>query len=268
MATLVLLAVLLGTPLYQMPTEDVDTYIRHLAESNPSFSQRLTVIAQASLGTPYHDAPLGEGATGRFDQDPLIDLGRVDCVTYVEQGVALAASQTYAETVQKLQAIRYHRATINFEARNHFMISDWIQNNPWCRDVSTALDVPTVPDTRTISKRGFFDRVKVPSLGRQTPDRDVTIHYIPSAQVGEALQKLPSPSLIVFIGKVDWLFALHCGLYLKDDNAQGKLYHASSKGQQVVAVDLAAYLAENASRYIGFTAYKITSPNAKPTEEN
>lgn len=261
MATLVLLAILVGTPLYQMPTAEVDTYLRHLAESSPSFSQRLTVIAQASLGTPYQDGPLGEGATGQFDQDPLIDLGRVDCVTYVEQSVALAASRNYAEAVQKLQEIRYHRATINFEARNHFMISDWIQNNPWCRDVSTALDVPTVPDTRTISKRDFFDLENAPTLGRQTADRDVTIHYIPSAQVGEALPKLPSPALIIFIGKVDRLFALHCGLYLKEGDVQGKLYHASSKGKQVVAVDLAAYLTENASRYIGFTAYKITSPN-------
>ena len=73
MATLLLLAILVSEPLHQMPTEEVDAYIRHLAESNPSFSQRLTVIAQASLGTPYHDGPLGEGATGRFDQDPLID---------------------------------------------------------------------------------------------------------------------------------------------------------------------------------------------------
>ena len=145
-------------------------------------------------------------------------------MTYVEQSVALAASRNYAEAVEKLQEIRYRRARINFEARNHFMISDWVENNPWCRDVSTALGVPTVASTRTISKRDFFDRVKASSLGRQTADRDVTVNYIPSALAREALPKLPSPSLIIFVGKVDWLFSLHCGLYLKEGDAQGQLY--------------------------------------------
>ena len=72
---------------------------------------------------------------------------------------------------------------------------------------------------------------------------------------------MPSPSLIVFVGKVDWLFSLHCGLYLRDENGRGRLYHGSLKAGEVVEVDLADYMNQQADRYIGFTAYRIDEPD-------
>jgi len=246
-------------PISKMSEAALDSYLADLSVRQPSFSARLAEVAKRSLGTPYADGPLGEGAQGKYDKDPLIDLSRVDCVTFVEQTIALAASASYEQALETLRRIRYADGQISFESRNHFMISDWIANNAFCRDMTRNLGVPTRTISRKISRKDFFDRVNAPELGRDTPDQTIDLVYVASADARSAEKNLPSPALIVFIGKVDWLFALHCGFYLRDEEGQGLLYHASSKAGRVVATSLADYL-EKSTRYLGFTAYDIAEP--------
>lgn len=243
----------------------VDRYLAELQAVTPTVSDRVAQVARDALGTPYADGPLGEGPDGQYDTDPLIDLTRVDCVTYVEQTLALACGARYQDAFDRLQRIRYRDGEVDYEARNHFMVADWLEQNRFCRDVSRKLGVTTEALTRTISRKDFFQLVKAPEVGQESPDRDVTIHYVPSSEAAAAAKALPSPSLVVFIGNVDWLFALHCGLFIRDENGVGKLYHASSKAGEVVAMDLAQYVADNGKRYRGFTAYEITDELAAET---
>jgi len=254
----VLTLLLAVTPLAEMSPQAVDAF---LAAQPPAltWTKRVHTVAEAALATPYKDGPLGEGPSGRFDQDPLIDLSRVDCVTYVEQVLALAASESYDEAFSRLQAIRYREGTIDFSTRHHFFISDWIAHNGFCRDISSGLGVETQPLTRTIGRKKFFDKATSGELGAGIKDQVESIRYVPLSHGATAEQKLPEAALLVFVGKIDWLFALHCGLYLKDE-AGGMLYHASSKSGKVVKVALADYLRENAGRYLGFTAYSVAQP--------
>ena len=226
------------------------------------FEARLHRVVAATLGTPYHDGPLGEGPGAKYDADPLIDLSRVDCVTFIEQAVAIAVTDNFEAAVGQLQKIRYRGGKIDFGTRNHFMISDWIANNPWCRDISQDLDVETASATRTISRRSFFEKQNAPELGAGLPDQVQTLHYVPLAQAVAAEANLPNTAILIFIGKIDWLFALHCGVYLRDADGTGKLHHASSKAGKAVALPLAQYLEENKTRYLGFTAYAVATPSA------
>lgn len=247
-------------PLYEMDEAELDGYTHAQAATHESFAQRLRTAAIDALGTPYEDGPLGEGVGGTFDTDPMVDFQKVDCVTYVEQSLALATSSSYPEMFAHLQRIRYKDGKTDFENRNHFMISDWVTNNPYCVDVSDDLGVETESITRTISRKGFFERVSAPGLGQSTPDQDITIRIVPPEKTKQAEARMPSPALIVFVGKVDWLFSLHCGLYLRDDQGRGRLYHGSSKAGEVVEMDLADYMDQQAGRYIGFTVYRIDDP--------
>jgi len=140
------------------------------------------------------------------------------------------------------------------------MISDWVRNKPWCMDVTTTLDVPTEIISRTISRKGFLELVKAPEFGRDTADEVIHLPVIPSDRVAEAESQLPDLALVVFVGKVDWLFSLHCGLYVRGKDGKGELIHASSKGGKVMRSPLADYVKSQGDRYIGITAYKITSP--------
>lgn len=261
MTTALLCAIVLaGAPLHAQPPNGVDAYLKQLQQDKSDYLDRFCQVVVDSVGTPYHDGPLGEGPEGKYDPDPLIDLSRADCVTFVEQCAALAAGTDYADTTGKLQEIRYAGGAIDFATRNHFMVAEWIPNNAWCKDITTQLGVPAKRLTRTISKSDFFQLVKAPDLGQDIADRAVTISYIPIEAAGAAARAITKPSLVIFIGHIDWLFALHCGVYLPDAEGGGTLYHASSKAEKVVGVDLAAYAGEQSSRYLGFTVYEITPP--------
>ena len=145
--------------------------------SRPDFAGRLADVVERSLGTPYDPGPLGEGPGGKYDADPIVDFSRVDCVTFVEQSLALAASKSRAEAVELLQRIRYKDGVIDYETRNHFMETDWFPNNPFAatRRVTSG---GTVGVTRTISRKAFFAKVKAPELGQDTPDRKMTVAYV------------------------------------------------------------------------------------------
>ena len=151
-----ILAVFMAVTLPELDQAGLDHAITETAAAQPSFESRVAHFAREALGTDYHDGPLGEGPDGTHDQDPLVDWTRVDCVTYVEQTVAFAAARSYTEAFEGLQRIRYREGVIGYETRNHFMLADWAQANPWCVDVSRELGVETTALTRTISKRDFF----------------------------------------------------------------------------------------------------------------
>ena len=257
-----LVLMLAASQIYQMSPSDVDAYLADLHARQPEFGVRVAEVAKRSLGTPYVGDPLGEGTSGNVDTDPLIDLTHVDCVTFVEQTIALAAANSYQTAFDLLQMIRYKNGERVFDKRNHFMIADWIANNRFCRDVSANLKVPTATVTRSMGRKHFYETKKLPELAQAVTDETLTLTYVPAAQAPEAERALPSPALILLIGKVDWLFTLHCGLYIRDENGKGALYNASSTESKVVACDFLASF-KTSSRYLGFTAYEIRNPTEK-----
>lgn len=260
---LLLAATLAADPIHTKDELQVTAYLHHLQEQHQPFQQRLRTVIDDSVGTAYADGPLGEGQGGQYDPDPLVDLTRVDCVTFVEQSVALAITPDYSTMVDTLQDIRYKGGAVDYESRNHFMITDWIRNNPFCVDVTRELGVPTQSITRTISRKDFFKLVKAPGLGETTPDEEVTLPVIPITSAAAVESKLPDTALVVFVGKIDWLFALHCGFYIRDESGEGHLIHASSKAGHVIKMSFPEYAAEQKDRYLGFTVYEVTEPSQK-----
>jgi len=254
-----------GATVYDQAPSETDAYLTQLHQQESTFQTRLERVIADSLGTPYHDGPLGEGPGAPYDPDPIIDLSRVDCVTFVEQSVALANAPSLAQATKVLQDYRYKDGQVDFLHRNHFMLVDWVPNNPWCEEISADLGIETRKVTRTISKAGFFRRVKAPELGHEIPDRDVTVTYIPIEQAAAVAKAIEKPALVVFIGHVDWLFALHCGIYLPGGSEGGQLVHASSKAGKVAAMDLATYAASQSERYLGMAVYEIREPRSLHT---
>lgn len=259
------LLTVVGAGLYGGDQAGVNAGLTRLRAAKPDYSARLGQVLRDSVGIPYHDGPLGEGAGAREDADPLIDLSRVDCVTFVEQSVALASSSTYDEAFALLQRIRYRDGEIGFASRNHFMLADWVPNNKWCVTRTEQLGLPVVPLTRTIDKADFFRRVKAPHLGQDVKSREVTIKYIPIAEAGRIAETVSAPVLVVFVGRVEWLFALHCGVLVPDGRGGGAFYHASSASGAVTATTLSEYAASQSKRYLGVTVHALTDPAGEPT---
>lgn len=266
MITALCITLFLAQPLYECTPAEIDARLQALYRQEPDFGKRVAHLAQESLGTPYVGDPLGEGPDSDFDKDPLMDLAHVDCVTFIEQTLALAASPSYQSAFDLLQQIRYQHPPIAFQHRNHFMYNDWIKNNTFCKNVTSKLGVPTEKVTRTISRRGFFEKKALPELGKDIPDEQSTLQYVPIAHVVKSEAKLPSPALILCVGKIDWLFILHCGFYIRDADGKGLVYQASSKKDQmkVITTPLPEFLQATGdpakSRYLGYVAFRIADP--------
>lgn len=258
MTTAVLLVILVA-PVFELEPGGVDGYLRDLQAGEANFSKRLINVARDSLGTPYFNGPLGEGPDAPYDKDPLMDLKRVDCVTFIEQSIALAASHSYQEAYNLLQKIRYKDGVIDFQHRNHFMEADWVVNNRFCRDVSAKLKTATVEATRTIGRKKLFELCKAPELAASVHDQPLTVTYVPCSEARKAVKRLPNPALILLIGKKDWLFVLHCAFFVREDDGRPMLYQASSTEGKVVATDFAEPF-EKSDRYLGFAAYAIEKP--------
>lgn len=254
-----LLIMALAAPFRELDPAGIDAYLRDLQAREATFGARLAAVARDTLDTPYANGPLGEGPDAPYDKDPLIDLKRVDCVTFIEQSIALAASTSYAEAFERLRTIRYKDGVVAFENRNHFMEADWVANNHFCRDVSKKLKTATVDATRTLGRKKLFELNKAPELAARVHDEALTLSYVPCAEARKAAKRIPSPALILFIGKKDWLFVLHCGLFVRDAGGKPMLYQASSTAGKVVVGDFAEPF-EQSDRYLGFTAYAIEKP--------
>ena len=105
-----------------------------------SLPERLLAASERFLGTRYGFSPLGEGEG--VDPDPRLRWDSVDCVTFVEETMAVALARRPEELLPVLDSIRYRGGTPAYTSRNHLMEADWLPANAragYVRDVTVAL---------------------------------------------------------------------------------------------------------------------------------
>lgn len=244
-----------------MSNPELDTWLATLQKQ--SLTQRIAQVSEKALGTPYFLGPLGEGPGAPYDAKPLIDLKRVDCVTFCEQTLALALAKNSGEALQILQKIRYKQGKIAMEYRNHYFMADWVPNNRWLVKDITATLPGAQPLTRTISHRTLFANQGFKDIHVQEPDRTLTVHYIPDTALDKVLPQLKSGDIGVFIQDMPGIFASHTGFMIQ--NAQGKMVfrNATSIGPKQVTdlpwPELVAYLKQS-KRVIGMAFVRPETP--------
>jgi hypothetical protein len=91
---------------------------------NLPISPRLENVSEPLLGARYLLDPLGEGEV--TDGDPLVRYDSFDCLTFVEEvlAITLSASSDHAAAVRL--GLRYGDARPKYAARHHFMELQWV----------------------------------------------------------------------------------------------------------------------------------------------
>lgn len=188
---------------------------------------------QSFLGARYLNSPLGEGIAP--DNDPLIRFDAFDCTTFVETVIS-------DNKLKKLNKIRYKNGQVDFLARNHFIETDWLQNNSdVVQNVSNRYGPVQVRSVK-IDKKSWFK--KVHNIETEFTPQVVDIEYIPYKN---AKNILPEKTLVVLFitdkpelrDKIGTdLAVVHMGLLLPN----GMLRHASSTQGKVVDVDMDEYI--------------------------
>lgn len=199
---------------------------------------RLARISARFVGAPYELGPLGEGAGHAPDPDPLWRWDAVDCVTFVEQALALAESPDLDTAERVLQRIRYAGETIGYAERNHLMESEWLPNNArkgFIRNV-----------TREIAgddAHYLWRRVDLPGA-----KREIAMAYLPLDKALAHQDQIPDGTLF-FVARQWWHevpdHVSHVGLLVRHN---GRLYarHASGPRGRVVDEPFEHFLRDEA----------------------
>ena len=221
----------LSGPRWAPPTEAaLDAMVKRL-RARPR-AERVARVSARFLGTPFVLGPLGEGR-GR-DADPLWRWDAVDCVTFVEQVLALADARSLTEAEAQLQRIRYAHRIVRYGERNHLMEPAWLPNN-----IRKGFVRPITKQVAGADVRFLWRRERAAD-----GIRDVALPYLPIAAALAHQREIPSAT--VFFVARRWGHPVsdhvsHVGLLIRKN---GELYarHASAIHGRVVDEPFATFL--------------------------
>ena len=207
-------------------------------------------IGEQYVGVKYLNNPLGEEKLP--DIDPLIRDDAFDCTTFVETSLADG-------DVEKLNAIRYKNGDVDFVNRNHFVESDWLNNNKNFVENVSYLYGKTAVRSVVIDKKSWLKKkYNIDSNYKKTR---INLKYIPYENLSKI--NIQKPIIVLFIHdgygfreKIGTdLAVVHMGFLLPT----GVLRHASREQGRVVDTDFEQYVARHSKNKhnIGIALVKI-----------
>jgi 3D (Asp-Asp-Asp) domain-containing protein len=223
-------------PIYRMTWTDVEEMLANLSAAETDPDRRIQFLSEVGLGSPYLIFCLGEGPSGLIDKDPLLDLARVDCMTFCEQILAMAISRTYQDFFQNLQKIRYRDGIVDFKMRNHYTIADWLPNNAWLLEDATELIGGSLcrPMAKTIDRPRFFSNMGCADLRGVPPPETKTVRYIPKEHLLDVQEYLRGGEIVSMISHQEGIFSSHMALIAKDSDGGTIFRHASRTAGEVL----------------------------------
>lgn len=244
------------------------------AAASRTLRERLLAHSARFLGTRYLDSPLGEGEG--FDPDPTVRYDAVDCLTMVEQTIALALARDASQVPDLLDALRYSTRRA-YEDRNHLMEAQWIPNNVakgFLRDVTEryAGEPANVELASKVITRTTWQSISSSAL--QLPRARQLVGEFPLRMIRldrfrERAREIPSGTVLLVVRDERPLKATrisHLG-FVVQKRKRAYLRHAARNGYaRVVDEDLETFLTRN-SKYakwpvIGVSLLEVTAPRS------
>jgi hypothetical protein len=165
-------------------------------------AERIVALSEPFLGTPYEVSPLGEGQGP--DPDPLFRYDKVDCLTFVEETLALSLAHAFEDTEKWASTLRYG-AGPSYDNRNHLMEAEWLPHNAekgFLREVTRLYGGAGVVEADEV----LSDKAWASPSGRALhlpPERQVTGRYplwvIPLSAAEQKLATAPSGTLVLVV---------------------------------------------------------------------
>lgn len=239
---------LAATPWASMGEAQRADAMAHL-KTLPTLRERLLEATEGFVGSPYVLSPLGEGSG--HDPDPLIRLDAVDCVTLIEQSIALSTAEP-ANLVQTLSALRYDGEPA-WENRLHVMESQWLPQNVkrgLLRDVTAQWGGAKTRRVKKVLTASTWKEKSGVGLALP-PERQLAgtfeFDIVPAKFAAAALRKAPAGLLVVVV-RADRPSVVtrvsHVGVLVQSKKGP-MLRHASRSFKKVVDEPLSSYLSRN-----------------------
>lgn len=237
-----------------MEEKELQNHLERLKDSD--VGRRLKELSSLFLGTTYKLHPLN-------DDDELYNFREVDCVTFIEQVLALSFINDFDQFLQTLISIRYKEGQVDFYHRNHFFSADWIPNNKSFLRRVGAFASKTV--SKQIDKESFFTKrgYNVPEHLNLPLQISVDYDYLPANEI-DSLQDFagdePGPYLLTIVGNKENVIVTHVGFVVYSGEQEEPIFrHASSDKGEVVDTNLKNYV-HNRSNCRGVTPFQLQKP--------
>lgn len=222
-------------------------YLIHISPyKSASLEKILEKTAQFFIGTPYVEHTLDKGDTEQL----VINLEALDCVTFVENVLALSLSTHHNELSfdsfkKYLQQIRYRNGEISdYSSRLHYT-TDWLyenEKNKVLSNISQELSgkIEDKPINFMSSHRNAYKQLatndamlhKVEQTEKAINNRG-GFYYIPKGAIYSNAKDIPHMAVIGFVTQIKGLDTTHVGFaYQSDDELT--FIHASSKEGKVI----------------------------------
>ena len=215
----------------------------HLKEQETG--ERISSIARFFLDTPYKSNTLNTADGEKL----IVNLRELDCVTFVENVLALAFLPEYTSSSEdafkkNLQKIRYRDGTIeDFTSRLHYS-SDWLyemQQNLLLKDITA--DLGGIKHTKEINfmsgHHELYPALKNnPQLLTKIKNLEASInkrtrYYIPKSDIDKVYSKIKAGDIILITTNIAGLDTSHLGIAILY-NGTIHLLHASSEYKKVM----------------------------------
>lgn len=215
---------------------------------NLPLPERMKAISDLMLDRPYVADPLGEG--GGIDPDPLARYDAYDCLTFVEEVLALSLAGDPAHAASVRLALRYRGREPRYEHRQHFMELQWLPSavaDGWLRP-TTAEYGPVQHYEREVTPglwRAWGRRSLFSLTDEQLPLGTMALDWLPLDAALAAVDRI-RPGSIVLAVRVDrpWvpLWITHLGFTIPAETPTFR--HASRMSRSLRTRDhpLAWYL--------------------------
>jgi hypothetical protein len=232
--------------------------------------ERLLEVSARFLDVPYVFSPLGEGE-GK-DPDPLFRLDAADCLSLVEESLAMGLAPRPADVPDYLAAIRYGPEQ-SYDGRNHLMEAEWLPHLislGLLKDVTARFGGHETQEARTVLTEASW---RSPSSQALALPRERQVigtfryHVIPLERVLERVRTVPS-GVVLIVVREERPFKVtrmtHLG-FVVQRGGHTYLRHASkSRHHRVVDEELGEFLERNA-RYdkwpvTGVSLYEVHEP--------
>lgn len=254
-----------GRPALRSP-EAMDAELAGLSEL--PLAERVLAVSERFLNTPYLASPLGEGEG--FDPDPRIRFDAVDCLTFVEETVALALGGGVGPALSLLDGLRYSGLP-RYETRKHLMEAQWLPDNVrkgFLRDVTRRLGGAVVTRVEKILTPQTWTSRSATAL-RLPAEHQVVgsfpIELVPLKHALDVAHLAPSGTLMMVVREERPLLVTrvtHVGFIVHGRKTM--LRHAARVTGKVVDEDLETFFARNAGYakwpVVGVAFYLVTEP--------
>lgn len=97
------------------------------AVANEPLAYRMKALSEPFMGLPYEIDGHGEGMTP--DMDPPARYDTFDCLTFLEEILALSFAGDPVSAPMYRRAIRYKDGEVDYAKRHHFMMAQWVPEN-------------------------------------------------------------------------------------------------------------------------------------------